>query len=29
MNKVKVVKIDSDFIEFDNGIVLSSNHNAD
>jgi len=29
MNKVKVIKIDSDSLEFDNGIILSSNHDQD
>ena len=29
MNKVKVVKIDSESIEFDNGIILTSNHYND
>lgn len=29
MNKTKVVKIDSDSIEFDNGVILSSYHRQD
>lgn len=29
MNKVKVVKIDDDSLEFDNGVVLTSNHEQD
>ena len=29
MNKVKVVKIESDSLEFDNGVVLTSNHESD
>jgi len=29
MNKVKVVSIDSDSLEFDNGIVLTSHHDQD
>jgi len=28
-NKVKVVKIDSDSLEFDNGVVLTSEHESD
>jgi hypothetical protein len=29
MDKVKVVKIDSDSLEFDNGVVLTSEHESD
>jgi hypothetical protein len=29
MENLKVVKIDTDSIEFDNGVVLSSNHDQD
>jgi hypothetical protein len=29
MNKVKVVKVDSDGLEFDNGVMLDSNHDSD
>ena len=29
MNKVKVVKIESDSLEFDNGVVLTSAHETD
>lgn len=29
MNKVKVVKVDSESLEFDNGVVLTSNHDSD
>jgi len=29
MNKAKVVKIDNESLVFDNGIVLSSNHDSD
>lgn len=29
MNKAKVVKIDSDSLEFDNGVVLTSDHEPD
>ena len=29
MNRVKVVKVDSDSLEFDNGVVLSSDHKSD
>lgn len=29
MNKVKVIKVDSDIIEFDNGILLYSDHDQD
>ena len=29
MNKLKVVKIDSDYIEFDNGVKLFSDHEQD
>jgi len=29
MNKVKVIKIDSDSLEFDNGIILTSAHEQD
>ena len=29
MNKVKVIKVDSDGLEFDNGVRLDSNHDSD
>jgi len=29
MNGFKVIKIDSDFLEFDNGVVLTSEHESD
>ena len=29
MNKVKVVKIDGESLEFENGVVLTSNHDTD
>ena len=29
MDKVKVVKVDSGSLEFDNGVVLTSNHESD
>ena len=29
MEKVKVIKVTSDSLEFDNGIVLTSDHNQD
>ena len=29
MDRVKVVKVDSDSLEFDNGVVLSSDHESD
>jgi len=29
MRKVKVVKIDSESIEFDNGVILTSEHEQD